>query len=353
MVVVLELFSGIGGMRCGLCEAVGSAHAMEFTSIDLNEFCNKVYCESFKDSPLTADICALSVEWFEKLKADVWTMSPPCQPYSRQGKGLGSKDERARPLHHLISVIDRLVHAPKLIIVENVKNFEESDSFVELKTVLKRKGYSLYGYLLNPLYMGFPNSRLRFFLVAILDDKNSELVIQCNDPSYPEFDRLEAIGWPQRTVGDFLCANHDQACGLEVPECILAKPASFAFDIVSKHSQQCLCFTRSYKKYISGTGSVLVNIEDPHVKSMVTETDEKQRPKFGNLKEMAELTGTLRYFCPLEAARLNGFNVNHDAANWSLRFRDACKGNIQYYRAVGNSLNPHVVAFLVKRHWPF
>lgn len=353
MVVVLELFSGIGGMRCGLSEGVGSEQHLKFTSIDLNEFCNKVYNESFGDRPLTLDICALNVDWFEKLKADVWTMSPPCQPYSRQGKGLGSRDERGKPLHHLIHVIDQLVHAPKLIIVENVKNFEESDSFHILKTKLERKGYSLYGYLLNPLYLGFPNSRLRFFLVAVLDGKKNEFMIRCNDLSYPEFDRLDLVNWHQKIIRDFLCPHHDTECGLEVPESLLAKPASFAFDIVSKQSKQCLCFTRSYKKYINGTGSVLINLDHSVVQSMVTETDEKQRPKFGNLKSMTELEGSLRYFCPLEAARLNGFNVNDDIAPWSLRFNDACRGNIQYYRAVGNSLNPHVVAFLVKRHWPF
>ena len=344
---VLELFSGIGGMRCGLTEALPNEE-LEFISVDVNEFCNKVYEESFGNGPLSLDICGISLDWFTNLGADVWTMSPPCQPYSRQGKGLGSKDERAAPLHHLIGILGQLENLPKLIIVENVKNFEESDSFQELKKVLETLNYDLFGYLLNPLYMGFPNSRLRFFLVAKLGSDSSIPVpfkILCNDPVYAEFDRIDTNRL-RNPISDFLCQGHDDVT-LRVPDSVLDKPAAFALDVVTRESLQCLCFTRSYRKYINGTGSVLLESKSNLVECL----DEKFRPKFVHLKSMNELRGCLRYFCPLEAARLNGFHVNASDARWTLKFKDSCKGGIQYYRAVGNSLNPHVVAFLVKRHW--
>jgi hypothetical protein len=117
------------------------------------------------------------------------------------------------------------------------------------------------------------------------------------------------------------------------------------FDVVAKASKQCLCFTRSYRKFINGTGSVLYE----GAGDLVIGQDDMARPKF-EIDSMEKLDGTLRYFCPVEAARLNGFNVNDDACKWSLSFEDSCGGSIQYYRAIGNSLNPHVVAFVVKRH---
>jgi site-specific DNA-cytosine methylase len=49
---VLELFSGIGGMRCGLTEGFPHETKFEFTSVDMNEFCNQVYYTSFGDQPV-------------------------------------------------------------------------------------------------------------------------------------------------------------------------------------------------------------------------------------------------------------------------------------------------------------
>jgi tRNA (cytosine38-C5)-methyltransferase len=347
---VLELFSGIGGMRCGLTEAIGAESDLQFTAVDLNELCNKVYEDSFGEKPEYRDITGLTVQWFEALHADVWTMSPPCQPYSRQGLMLGSQDNRAKPLHHLIKVLEKLENLPRLIVVENVKNFELSDSFSELKKVLEKRGFGLHAYLLNPLYMGFPNSRLRFFLIAVLGDVSSDpLTIMSNDPAHRdgnEFIDTESM-FPRRRIGDFLCKNNHSE-SLNVKDSVLEKRASFSFDIVAPRSRQCLCFTRSYRKFINGTGSVLLQGQERKIVSW----DEMDRPKF-EIDSMKILSGKLRYFCPLEAARLNGFNVNDPEADWSLKFEQSCEGSIHYYRAVGNSLNPHVVSFLVKRHWNF
>ena len=200
------------------------------------------------------------------------------------------------------------------------------------------------GYLLNPLYMGFPNSRLRFFLVATLKTQQPPFGILCNDPFYPEFDRINTSeAFPGRTIAEFLCSDHSS--DLKVPLNVLEKKSAFTFDIVCPKSLQCLCFTKSYRKYITGTGSVLANDD-----CEAEEWDEKNRPKFQVGNSMTIFENKLRYFCPIESARLNGFTVNDKSAKWSLQFPDGCSGSIHYYRAVGNSVNPHVVSFIVKKH---
>ena len=73
--------------------------------------------------------------------------------------------------------------------------------------------------------------------------------------------------------------------------------------------------------------------------------DEKSRPILLDMESMTDLYGNLRYFCPTEAARLNGFKVNEPG---EIRIPSDCSGGKKYYRAVGNSLNPQVVAFLVR-----
>ena len=351
---MLELFSGIGGMRCGITKAAaesGDVTHVTFKAVDLNNFCNDIYSSSFSDFPQCLDISSITKEWLLKTDADIWTMSPPCQPYTRQGGMRGSFDDRAKPLHHLIRVM-RLMKGsklPKLIIVENVKNFEVSDSFYELKTTLEYLQYSLVGYFLNPLYMGFPNSRLRLFIVATLRGNDATpFKIFTNDPHMQSFEYLDTTQ-AQRRIANFLCENHSERiqAKLMIPESLLSKRAAMCFDVVAPRSMQCLCFTRAYTKYVNGTGSVLLESEE-----LAESFDEMDRPKF-SLDSMTELSGSLRYFCPIEAARLNGFCVNDDnELGESLKLPHGCEGGAQLYRAVGNTVNPEIVAFLVKRHWP-
>jgi tRNA (cytosine38-C5)-methyltransferase len=341
---VLELFSGIGGMRCGLTEGLGPSVQCSFISVDMNEFCNEVYRSSFGDKPLNRDICSIPLGWFEKLAASIWTMSPPCQPYTRQGNQEDADDDRAKPLTYIThEILAKLENLPKHIILENVKNFELSVSYRELVSVLSSRGYSMRGFLLNPLYMGFPNSRLRFFLAATWTGRgNSSVPILSNDPiQCSEYSQIATPVALTRRIGDFLCTNHTNGA-YGVPRSILEKKAAFCFDVVSAKSRQCLCFTRAYTKYIDGTGSVLLGEE-----FVDCDVDDMDRPILKNLTSMSELDGRIRYFCPAEAARLNGFSVNGIPGK-SLAFPTDCSGGKKFYRAVGNSLNPLVVAFIVR-----
>lgn len=63
----------------------------------------------------------------------LWTMSPPCQPYTRQGKQEDTKDPRAKPLLNLISVFPTLKRRPDFLLLENVKNFEVQHPWSELR----------------------------------------------------------------------------------------------------------------------------------------------------------------------------------------------------------------------------
>lgn len=348
---VLELFSGIGGMRCGIVKALASESDAEisFKAVDLNLLCNEIYSNSFSETAESLDISSISKEWLQNVNADIWTMSPPCQPYTRQGKMKGSLDDRAKPLHHLIEVMRSMKDAniPRLIIIENVKNFEISDSFDQLKHLLEYLQYNLVGYFLNPLYMGFPNSRLRFFLVASLGAQKVPFEILTNDPHMKEYELIDTDA-RRRTISEFLCQDHSReiVSNLMIPDSVLSKKAAMCFDVVSPGSRQCLCFTRAYTKYINGTGSVLLTRPE-----MAEAFDDMERPLFG-VETMTELKDALRFFCPVEAARLNGFSANDEKYDTSLKLPNGCERNAQYYRAVGNAVNPEIIAFLVKRHWP-
>ncbi|KAF4670365.1 tRNA (cytosine-5-)-methyltransferase [Perkinsus olseni] len=112
-VKILELFSGIGGMRCALASA--GIQSTTITAVDVNTESNKVYNKSYGDKPQAKNIAsaaltvkleciASGVKWFDSMDAVMWTMSPPCQPYTRQGKQQDSDDCRASALGRIIEV---------------------------------------------------------------------------------------------------------------------------------------------------------------------------------------------------------------------------------------------------------
>ncbi|CEG82515.1 hypothetical protein RMATCC62417_16575 [Rhizopus microsporus] len=88
-------------------------------------------------------------------------MSPPCQPYTRQGLQQGSEDARAKSFLYLMNVLKEMRNKPKYILVEN-----ESDSREMLVDALQHSDYNFQEFLLTPLQLGIPNSRMRYYLLA-------------------------------------------------------------------------------------------------------------------------------------------------------------------------------------------
>ena len=73
----------------------------------------------------------------------IWLMSPPCQPYTRQGKQEDVKDPRAKPILNLMEIFSSLVYKPNCILLENVKNFEISESCKIVKETLVKNEYNI------------------------------------------------------------------------------------------------------------------------------------------------------------------------------------------------------------------
>jgi len=93
-------------------------------------------------------------------------MSPPCQPYTRQGKQEDINDPRSKPLQNLTKIINSLKNKPDYILLENVKNFEISESCKKFKEALLMNGYKIQEILISPLDIGIPYQRLRYYLLV-------------------------------------------------------------------------------------------------------------------------------------------------------------------------------------------
>ncbi|PIK57824.1 putative tRNA (cytosine(38)-C(5))-methyltransferase-like, partial [Apostichopus japonicus] len=109
---------------------------------------------------------SVSLKDFIKWDADVFLMSPPCQPFTRVGLKGDKSDPRTSSFLYLLQTLPQLTKKPGYILVENVKGFESSDTRNELVDVLKKCHYSYKEFLLSPTDLGVPNQRLRYFLLA-------------------------------------------------------------------------------------------------------------------------------------------------------------------------------------------
>uniref|UniRef100_A0A5K3FMT7 tRNA (Cytosine(38)-C(5))-methyltransferase n=1 Tax=Mesocestoides corti TaxID=53468 RepID=A0A5K3FMT7_MESCO len=126
---VLELYSGIGGMHAALSR---SGLAFEIVrALDINDLANRVYNKAFNCSLASnKSIDSLSINECLLFEADLWTLSPPCQPFTRMGKQKQGMDTRSSSLRTIIDLIRRI--KPPAILLENVKGFEGSDAWRSL-----------------------------------------------------------------------------------------------------------------------------------------------------------------------------------------------------------------------------
>lgn len=110
----------------------------------------------------------------------VWA-SPPCQPYSRAGKGLGADDPRDGWPHTL--AVLRVV-GPRWAVIENV-----SGAPVEVWTAdLEASGYRVSRWTMDAADYGTPQNRVREFLVA------GPVVLPCPRPTHSLY-ALAAAKW--------------------------------------------------------------------------------------------------------------------------------------------------------------
>lgn len=183
---VLELFCGLGGCAAALH---GSPAAQIVAAIDVHPGALAAYQHSFPDHPtINAEIAFLGSQRLRAFQADLWWMSPPCQPFTRRGLGRGLEDRRCRALRFLIKHIDEI--RPPHIALENVPDFVDSDAHELLRETLLRAGYEVREWLLCPSELGVPNRRRRFYLLASLEGLRPEKPLpQFSRPLYDFIDQ--------------------------------------------------------------------------------------------------------------------------------------------------------------------
>jgi site-specific DNA-cytosine methylase len=155
---VLELFAGIGGLACVWPEAAIAG------AIDINRTAADVYRANFPHPYWIREIGSLTAADLDQFQANLWWLSPPCQPFSRRGSRRDISDPRTYALLRIIEFIAEC--RPDALALENVDGFQQSTACSLLIAQLERCGYSLNSTQLCPSQLGWPNRRPRFYLLA-------------------------------------------------------------------------------------------------------------------------------------------------------------------------------------------
>ncbi len=274
---VLELFCGIGGCTVAL---VGRADVV--AAVDINQLALRVYRHNYPHAVETRTIESISETQFANWRADLWWMSPPCQPFTQRGRQRDLADPRAQAFATLLQRIERV--RPTYVAMENVAAFQDSIAHDELQNMLDRGGYTFLEGIWCSTQFGLPNRRPRYYLIASRRER----------PCWPEPEvhsrRLSEMLDPQ--VPKELFVDRE----------LLARYRS-AMHIVDPRDADAVtnCFTSAYGRSPVQSGSYLA-------------TD-----------------AGVRRFSPHEILRLLGFPTSFTLP--------ACLTLSQAYRLVGNSLS--------------
>lgn len=204
----IDLFAGLGGFRIAL-ESLGAKCVY---SNEWDEPVQKVYAENFGEIP-EGDITQVDENTIPD--HDILCAGFPCQPFSISGKQRGFEDSRGT----LFFDVARIVKAknPKIVFMENVKNFATHDGGHTLEVVkgtMEELGYTFYQKVLNAVDYGIPQKRERIYMICFRND------LMVNSFKYPKPFRLT------RHVEDFLLQDEDM-----VKDLYIDRPDTFFYGV--------------------------------------------------------------------------------------------------------------------------
>lgn len=182
----IDLFAGLGGFRIAL-ESLG---AKCIYSNEWNKPVQEVYLENFGEIP-EGDITKVDENTIPE--HDILCAGFPCQAFSISGKQKGFEDNRGTLFFDVARIVK--VKKPKIVFMENVKNFATHNAGRTLslvKKTMEKLGYQFYQEILNAVDYGIPQKRERIYMVCFRNDLN------INEFSFPKPFLLE------RHVEDYL-----------------------------------------------------------------------------------------------------------------------------------------------------
>jgi len=177
----IDLFAGIGGFH----QAMDSVGASCVFASEWDKDCQYTYEKNYGIKP-HGDITQIDEK--DIPTHDILCAGFPCQAFSISGNQKGFEDSRGTLFFDVARIAKH--HQPKILLLENVRNFEKHDNGNTLRTVkatLEEIGYDFYSKVLNASHFGVPHKRERIFMVAFRKDLNIRSF------SFPSGDNIPVI----------------------------------------------------------------------------------------------------------------------------------------------------------------
>lgn len=194
----IDLFAGLGGFRLAM-ESLGAECVY---SNEWDEAVKKVYADNFDEVP-EGDITQVDENTIPD--HDILCAGFPCQAFSISGKQRGFEDSRGTLFFDVARIVK--VKRPKIVFMENVKNFathDEGRTLAVVKSTMEELGYVFNAKVLNSVDYGIPQKRERIYMVCFRND------INVTDFKYPKPFPL------QKHVEDFLLKDEQMVKDLYV-----------------------------------------------------------------------------------------------------------------------------------------
>lgn len=290
----IEFFAGVGGFATAWPEVKVAA------AIDIHQDAATVYSANHPHPFWIREIESIAASELLSLDANLWWLSPPCQPYTTRGQQRDIADPRAQSFLHLIELL--AICRPDFVLLENVRGFATSMAYARLTQQLDRCNYQWQTIELCPTEMGWPNKRPRFYLIA---SRQMDLASWRTKPSY-SYRVSDLVDWQAdtATMSQDLLLDQSKIRSIEngIDRC---NPTS---------DRPTACFGSSYGRVLLNSGSYL------------------QMPN-----------GAYRRFAPREISNLLGFPPNFKLpANCQTR---------TLWKLLGNSLSLPAVRYILS-HLP-
>jgi len=333
----IDLFAGIGGIRIPFQELGGKC---VFTS-EWDKFAKRTYFANFGDYP-DGDIT--KIEAADIPSHDVLLAGFPCQAFSQAGLKKGFSDTRGTLFFEIQRIIRH--HAPKVILLENVKQLRGHDQGRTLATILsvlrgETIDRTIEGYLrdkanfvhdkespvtyhvgyrvLKARDFGVPQNRERIYIVALRDDIfNSSEVEQI-------FERAIASAKPAKNLGAVL-----------IPDGEIDPKYTISDRLWTGHLRRRV----EHRERGNGFGYSLFTAESPYC-STISARYYKDGSEI--LIDQSELGKNPRKITPREAARIQGFPE---------KFRISACSDAEIYKQFGNSVAVPVIKALADEITP-
>ncbi|MBR5965650.1 MAG: DNA cytosine methyltransferase [Treponema sp.] len=160
----IDLFAGLGGFRL----ALQSLGARCVYSSEWDKQAQDVYQENFGERP-NGDITKVDEKTIPD--HDIVCAGFPCQAFSISGKMRGFEDSRGTLFFDVARIVKE--KKPKVVFMENVRNFARHDGGRTLQVVQKTMqdlGYSFFYKVLSARDYGVPQKRERVYMVCFRND---------------------------------------------------------------------------------------------------------------------------------------------------------------------------------------